>query len=132
MPADLAALIGHDRPEIDELRRRVTRPLVAFEMLPRVQLRGGELFLGRHGTWDGPVGAVVFHAIFEDDLPALGALALWGGPCLPSAHGMLDCRPRIPCLARVRRVSRFAGLPRGYAGPDTTFTATGPTVAKWG
>jgi hypothetical protein len=134
MPTDLAALIGLDRPETDELRARVRRPLVAFEMLPKVQLRAGELFVGRLGTWDwkGPVAKVVFHGIFENDLPTFAALALWGGPCLPSAHGMLDCRPRIPNLARVRRVSRFASLPRSYADPETTFAFDGSAVSKWG
>jgi hypothetical protein len=134
MPAELAALIGLDPPEAKELRSRVARPVVSYPMLPKLQLRAGELFTSRTGTWDwdGPVGAVVFHGIFEDDLPAFAALALWGGRCLPSAHGMLDCRPRIANLARVRRVSRFAGLPRGYADAGTTFAAHGPTVAKWG
>lgn len=132
MSHDLVVLIGHDRPEVAELKSRTPRRVIAFDSLPRVQLRDGELFV--HDTWDGsgPVGNVVFHGIFEDDLPLLGALALWGGPCLPSAHGMLDCRPRIPNLARVRRVSRFAAMPRGYASPGTTYSPDGPTVAKWG
>src|SRR3954464_10215834 len=123
MAHDLVVLIGHARPEATELKARTQHRVIAFDMLPRVQLRGGELFV--HDTWagSGPVGKVVFHGIFEDDLPLLGALALWGGPCLPSAHGMLDCRPRIPNLARVRRVSRFAAMRRGYASPGTTFSA---------
>ncbi|HEX4607478.1 MAG TPA: hypothetical protein VH092_04660 [Urbifossiella sp.] len=132
MSARPVALIGLDPPESDDIRRRVAARLLAYPMLPRVQLRAGELFLGRAGVWDGPVGKVVYHGIFETDLPALAALALWGGPCLPSAHGLLDCRPRIPNLARCRRVSRFAGLPRGYTDPDTAFTPAGPSVAKWG
>ncbi len=103
-------------------------------MLPRVRLRGGELFVqDRGGTGEYvPVAKVVYHAIFEDDLPTLAALALWGGPCLPGAHGMLDCRPRIPNLARARRVSRFAALPRGYGEKGAVFRADAPTVAKWG
>lgn len=132
MPAEPVALIGLDPPETDELRRRCAVRLLTYPMLPRVQLRNGELFLGRGRAWDGPVAKVVFHGIFEDDLPALAAFALWGGPCLPSAHGLLDCRPRIPSLARCRRVSRFATLPRGYADPGTTFEASGQSVAKWG
>ncbi|MBX9582872.1 MAG: hypothetical protein K2X87_21400 [Gemmataceae bacterium] len=133
MPADLAVLIGLDPPEAKEPRSRVARPVVSYPMPPKLQLRAGELHTSRTGSWDwdGPVGAVVFHGIFEDDLPAFATLALWGGRCLPSAYGMLDCRPRIANLARVRRVSRFAGLPRGYADAGTTFAA-GPTVAKWG
>ncbi|MBA4062689.1 MAG: hypothetical protein C0501_03085 [Isosphaera sp.] len=127
------ALIGLDRAEVDELKARVGRPVVSFPMLPKVQLRAGELYLARVGTWDwtGPVGKVVFHGIFEDDLPAITALALWGGPCLPSGRGLLDTRPRIANLARVRRVSRFAALPRGFAD-GTVFPADVGTVAKWG
>jgi hypothetical protein len=126
-------LIGLDHPEVEELRARTRRELVAFGMLPKVQLRAGELFVARVGTWDwvGPAGKVVFHGIFEDDLPAITALALWGGPCLPSGHGLLDTRPRLANLARVRRASRFAALPRGFAH-GTTFHAAEPTVAKWG
>ncbi len=134
MSAEPVVLIGLERPEVADLRGRIHRPVLAFELLPKIQLRRGELFVGHLGTWDwkGPVAAVVFHGIFENDLPTLAALALWGGPCLPSAHGMLDCRPRIPNLARVRRVSRFAALPRGYTGPGTPFATDAPTVAKWG
>jgi hypothetical protein len=126
-------LIGLDQPEVDDLRSRVPSPLIAHEMLPKVQIRAGELFAQRPDR-DAftPISKVVFHGIFEDDLPTLAALALWGGPCLPGAHGMLDCRPRIANLARVRRVSRFASLPRGYADAFTTFPVSGEMVAKFG
>lgn len=125
--------IGLERAEVDELRDRVNVPLVVHEMLPRLQLRRGELFVRRPDRDQYvPVSLVLFHGIFENDLPTLAALALWGGPCLPSAHGMLDCRPRIANLARVRRVSRFANLPRGYADADSTFPVDGECVAKWG
>ncbi len=134
MPEPLAILIGLERTEVSEIRSRVRAPLIAVETPPKLQLRGGELYFFHRGLWDlaGPVSKVVFHGIYENDLPTLAALALWGGPCLPGAHGMLDCRPRIPNLARCRRVSRFAALPRGYADAGTTFPADGPTVAKWG
>lgn len=126
-------LIGLDPPEVSGLKSRVSRPLIDFPMLPKVQLRAGELFVSRSGmgNWTGPVHKVVFHGIFEDDLPAITALALWGGPCLPSGRGLLDTRPRIANLARVRRVSRFTSLPRGFAA-GTAFTADGNMVAKWG
>jgi hypothetical protein len=126
-------LIGLERPEVEHLRSRVRSPLIAHEMLPKLQIRGGELFARRPDRDEfAPISKVVFHGIFEGDLPALAALALWGGPCLPGAHGMLDCRPRIANLARVRRVSRFAALPRGYADPPCTFPVAGELVAKWG
>lgn len=125
--------IGLERAEVNELRERVSLPLIAHEMLPKVQIRGGELFVRRPDRDQFvPVAKVIFHGIFDDDLPTLAALALWGGPCLPGAHGMLDCRPRIANLARTRRVSRFATLPRGYADSHTTFPVEGEQVAKWG
>lgn len=125
--------IGLDRAEVKEIRTRVDLSVIAHEMLPKVQIRSGELFaLHPDREQFVPVAKVIFHGIFEDDLPTLAALALWGGPCLPGAHGMLDCRPRIANLARVRRVSQFAALPRGYADANTTFPADGEMVAKWG
>lgn len=125
--------VGLERAEVDQLRDRVAIPVVAHETLPKMQMRGGELFARRPDRDQFvPVAQVIFHGIFEDDLPTLAALALWGGPCLPGAHGMLDCRPRIANLARVRQVSRFAALPRGYADANTTFPVDGEMVAKWG
>jgi hypothetical protein len=134
MSDEVVALIGLEREEVGEIRSRSAVRCVSFDMMPKVQLRDQQLHLARLGTWDwtGPISKVVFHGIFEDDLAGITALALWGGPCLPSASGLLDCRPRIANLARVRRVSRFATLPRSYTDPGTTFHAEGATVAKWG
>jgi len=134
MPAELVGLIGLEREEVQELTSRVACALVTFEMMPKVQLRDQQLYLARFGTWDwsGPISKVVFHGIFENDLPGIAALALWGGPCLPSASGLLDCRPRIANLARVRKVSRFAALPRSYTDAGTTFRTETASVAKWG
>ena len=134
MSNELVALIGLEREEVAELKSRVDCRFVSFDMMPKVQLREQQLYLGHFGTWDwkGPVGKVVFHGIFEDDLPGIAALALWGGPCLPGASGLLDCRPRIANLARVRRVSKFGALPRSYTDPETTYHAATPSVAKWG
>jgi hypothetical protein len=134
MSDELVALIGLDREEIAELKPRVDCRVVSFDLMPKVQLRDQQLYLAHFGTWDwkGPVAKVVFHGIFEDDLPGIAALALWGGACLPSASGLLDCRPRIANLARVRRVSRFANLPRSYTDAGTTFHSEQPSVAKWG
>ena len=125
--------IGLELDEVNELRERVAVPVIAHEMLPKLHIRDGGLFARRPDRDQfASVTKVIFHGIFEDDLPTLAALALWGGPCLPGAHGMLDCRPRIANLARVRRVSRFAALPRGYADANTTFPVKAELVAKWG
>ena len=98
--------IGLERAEVRELRDRVNLSVIAHDMVPKVQIRDGKLFaLHPDREQFVPVAKVIFHGIFEDDLPTLAALALWGGPCLPGAHGMLDCRPRIanprPCPPRV-------------------------------
>ncbi|MBY0457147.1 MAG: hypothetical protein K2V38_07410, partial [Gemmataceae bacterium] len=136
MTADrLVGLIGLERDEVRELEARASGSgcrFVSFDLMPKVQLRDQELYLARFGTWDwtGPVARVVFHGIFENDLPGIAALALWGGPCLPSASGLLDCRPRIANLARVRKVSRFAALPRSYTDAGTAFHRDTPAVAK--
>jgi hypothetical protein len=131
---DQILFVGLEEPEVRDLRRLIAHPIVAHEMVPRVRIDGGRLLAEDP---DNPfreraVTRVVFHGIFENDLPLLAALALWGGPCLPSAHGMLDCRPRIPNLARSLRVTRFGSLPRGYADAGTRVTAPEPMVAKWG
>jgi hypothetical protein len=127
-------LIGHDEPEAEAIRQRVDVPVVHFEMLPRLLLHQGRLHV-EHPNADGrflPVAQVVFHGIFEDDLPALAALALWGGPCFPGARGMMDCRLRLPCLVRALRVTWFGSLPRGYADRGSAYAAESETVAKWG
>jgi len=81
MSDELISLIGLEREEVAELKARVERRFISFEMMPKVQLRDHRLYVARFGTWDwaGPVEKVVFHGIFEDDLPGLAALALWRG-----------------------------------------------------
>lgn len=126
--------IGLEQPEVADLRQRTQSPIVAYEMVPKIRVVDGQLLVrDPDRTWDEvTVTRVVFHGIFENDLPILAALALWGGPCLPSAHGMLDCRPRIANLARTLCVTRFGTLPRGYGDTSIEFHADEPTVAKWG
>jgi hypothetical protein len=131
---DLTLVIGLDEPEIEDLRRRCACPLLAYAGLPRLQVDAGRLLVEHASIRDAfvPVERVIFHGIFENDFDAITALALWGGPCLPNARGMMDCRLRLPCLVRSLAVSRFNTLPRGYADRDTTVTSSSPRVAKWG
>jgi hypothetical protein len=129
-------LVGLDPPESAELRRRLDRPVLAFETLPRIRVDRGHLLVEHPNVMNAfiPVGRVVYHAIFEDDFDFLTALALWSGPCLPGAVGMMDLRLRLPGLVRARAASRFGSLPRGYADRGTTVDAEGNAelVAKWG
>lgn len=126
-------LVGLDGPETAELRRRLDRPVLAFETLPRIRVDRGRLLVERPNFMNHfvPVERVAYHAIFEDDFDFLTALALWGGPCLPGARGMMDLRLRLPGLVRALAVTRFGGIPRGYADRGTT-VAEGQAVAKWG
>ena len=134
--------VGLDEPETDqlkqELKARRPGPVVCSPTLPRVLVRGGELRVeSASGARLIPVGKVVYHAIFEDDHDVLAGLALWGGPCLPGAAAMTDCRLKLPCLARALRYTAFGAPDRGFASaglrvPAAPDPADRPGVAKWG
>lgn len=126
-------VVGLDEPEIVDLRARLSGPAVCHALLPAIRIDDGVLLAERaSGPGMLPVDRVVFHGIFADDYEFLTALALWGGPCLPSARGLLDCRQRLPCLARALKITRFGEMPRGYAAPGQTIERAGDSVAKWG
>lgn len=55
-----------------------------------------------------------------------------GRSVLPSARGLLDCRQRLPCLARALPITRFGKMPRGCLAPGQTIERATDTVAKWG
>jgi hypothetical protein len=131
---DRLLLVGLEPPEIADLRPRLNVPFVSSVVLPRIKVDRGVLKVERPNAIGHflPVTRVVFHGIFEDDFDFLTALALWGGPCLPDAAGMMDLRLRLPGLVRALRVSRFNTMPRSFAGPGVPFDAAGETVAKWG
>lgn len=126
-------LIGLDEPEHRELSSRLGVPVVAHESVPKVVVSDGQLFVeSRSGAHMLAVSHVVFHGIFEHDLDLIAALALWGGPCLPNAAVMMDCRLKLPCLVRALKYSRFAAPRRGFASAGATFFAEREHVAKWG
>jgi hypothetical protein len=127
-------LVGLDEPEIAELRRRLDRPVLAFEAMPRIRVSRGRLLVEHPHVMNAfvPVERSVYHAIFEDDYDFLTALAMWGGPCLPGSRGMMDLRLRLPGLVRALEVTRFGGMPRGYADRGATVAFEGEQVAKWG
>jgi hypothetical protein len=130
---DRVCIVGLDEPEYTEIQERVEVRLVAHEILPRIVVKEGQLLVeSRRGPGLIPVSKVVFHSIYENDLEFIAALVLWGGPCLPNAQGMMDCRLKLPCLARALQHTRFGRPPRGYAAPGAPFVADGEWVAKWG
>lgn len=128
--------VGLEEREANDIRSLSGgAPMVSHLDLPRILVDGSRLFVERRsGPGWLPVSHVVFHSIYAHDLEFLAALALWGGPCLPDAAAMMDCRLRLPCLVRALRFSRFGAPPRGYVSPGATFTAPQgeERVAKWG
>ena len=126
-------VVGLDEPEIVDLKRRVGYPLICHALLPALRIEDGRLLAERaSGPGMLAIDRVVFHGIFAEDYDFLTALALWGGPCLPSARGLLDCRERLPCLARALRITRFGAMPRSWATRGQSMTRAGDTVGKWG
>src|SRR5579883_1134371 len=97
MAVEPLLLVGLDEPETAELRRRLDRAVLALETLPRIRVDRGRLMVEHPHFMNHfvPVERVAYHAIFEDDFDFLTALALWGGPCLPGALGMMDLRLRV-------------------------------------
>lgn len=134
MPEKPIVIVGLDPSEHAELRERISGPMLVHAMLPAWKVERGRFYV-EHPRRFGQfveVRAVVFHGIYETDLPFITGLALWGGPCLPNALGMLACRERVPSLARVRAASRFMKRPLGFAPEGVTIEADVPSVAKWG
>lgn len=126
-------LIGLDEPEYREITEQLNIPTLAHESVPKIVVSAGRLYVeSRSGAHMLPVSHVVFHGILEHDFDLIAALALWGGPCIPNATAMMDCRLKLPCLVRALRHSRFASPARSYSGPGATFYAEQEHVAKWG
>ncbi len=133
--AERVCLVGLDEAEVEEIRERVGAGvgIIAHQALPRMAVQNGELRIeSRRGPALVPVSKVVFHSLYEHDLDFICGLALWGGPCLPDARAMMDCRLKFPCLIRALQYTRFGAPSRGYAGPNAPYNGEGEYVAKWG
>ncbi len=129
----LPCLIGLDSAELTEIKNRFGGPMVCHELLPAMMVRDGELFVqSASGARLLPVSRVVFHGIFADDHDFITGLAIWDGPCLPNAAAMMDCRLKLPCLARALQFTSYAAPLRGYSSPGFEYIANRPSVAKWG
>ena len=125
-------LIGFDATEASALAERLPFECISHEMLPKIVVTAGKLFVeSLFGQRYRRVSRVVFHGIFEYDLEFLAGLALWGGPCFPNPTAMMDCRLRLPCLVHALRFTKFGGQ-RGYASPEANCDSESEGVAKWG
>lgn len=127
-------VVGLEQPEVEVIRQNTQALVVASEVLPHVRLVRGVLevesakVVGKFLAVD----AVIYHGIFEEDFDFITLLALWGGPCLPDAAGMMDCRLRHSGLVRALRVSRFGGMRRGMSIQGEVWNSETEVVAKWG
>ncbi|TWT33423.1 hypothetical protein Enr8_32540 [Blastopirellula retiformator] len=125
--------IGLDAPQNAYFLSQVPGAVVAHEMLPKIVVQQGRLLVdASSGFGMTAVSKVVFHGIFEHDHDLIAGLAVWGGPCLPNAKAMMDCRLKLPCLVRALRFSEFAAPARGFASAGATYFAESNHVAKWG
>ncbi len=130
---DRICIIGLDPSEYREIQERVNVPILAHEMLPRIVVRDGQLFVeSTNSIAMRPVSQVVYHGIFEDDFEFITGLALWGGPCLPNPQAMMDCRHKFACLVRALKFTRYGDPLRGYVSAQATYQAEDDRVAKWG
>ena len=127
------ALIGLDPPEYSQIRDQLDVPVITHEILPPIMVKDGELLVeSDRGSRFVRVSKLVFHGIFEDDLDFMVGLALWGGPCLPNARAMMDCRLKLPGLVRALEHTRFGHPARGYAARWVRYSSDRERVAKWG
>jgi hypothetical protein len=126
-------IVGLDAPEHEQIRSRAFVRMVAHETIPKIIVKDGQLLVeSKKGNWFVAIDKVVFHGIFEDDFDFIAGLALWGGPCLPNARAMMDCRLRLPCLVRALEFTAFAPPIRSYVAPGVQYDWMSERVAKWG
>lgn len=126
-------LIGLDEPQNRWFQARIERPVVMYETLPRILVQDGQLLVeASSGFGMTSIDKVVFHGIFEEDHDLIAGLALWGGPCLPNARAMMDCRLKLPCLVRALQYTQFGAPARGFASSGVACSSETPRVAKWG
>jgi len=126
------AIIGLHPPEYKIVRQSYFGPIIHHVFLPKIIVKNGNLFVEKsNGAGMLKVNKVVFHGIYENDLDLITGLALWGGPCYPNALAMMNCRLKLPCLARAMQISRFNSQ-RGFISGDTEINSLTESVAKWG
>lgn len=129
-----ALLVGLEENETQHIRQNIDHLVLIADTLPKVKLVNGELWVESRTVMDKylKVDLVIYHGIFDNDFDFITLLALWNGPCLPNAPGMMDCRLRHSGLVRALRISNFGKAPRGMSISPENWFAENDTVAKWG
>lgn len=129
-------VIGLEEAEVNALKQSLNFNylMVHYDQVPQVKLIEGQLYV-ESASVPGKyllVNKVIFHGIYKDDLDFITLLAMWNGPCLPNALGMMDLRQRIPGLVRALSVSKFSGIKRGMVIGEQEYSTETEVVAKWG
>lgn len=125
-------IIGLDRNLVEIIKKEHFGSIIHHETIPKYVVNNGILYVERSNSVGMlPVDKVIFHGIYEDDFDFITALTIWGGDCYPNAYAMMNCRLKLPCLARALRVSNFADK-RGFVSPNTAVNVQELSVAKWG
>lgn len=124
--------IGLDRSIVNRIKETHFGPVIVHDMVPKFYVEEGVLYIERSNRVGFlKVDKVIFHGIYENDFDLITGLAIWGGACYPNALGMMNCRLKLPCLARALQVSRFNSQ-RGMISPETEIRVAKMTVGKWG
>ena len=125
-------IIGLDKETAQAIKSNFFGPIITHETIPKFLVYKGRLFIERsNGVGMLPVDKVIFHGIFEQDFDFITALSIWGGDCFPNATGMMNCRLKLPCLARALQITKYNSK-RGMVSPNTEINVSEETVAKWG
>lgn len=134
MEKERLLLIGLEEQEVNRIKEKLSCLVTSYYLLPKVKLVNGVLFVESPSVTDKylKVDKVIFHSIFENDFDFITLLALWNGPCLPDATGMMDLRLRHSGLVRSLKATKFGALPRGMSLNKEVIETSHEMVAKWG
>lgn len=129
-------IVGLEEAEVNAIKQNLSFEylIVQYDQVPQAKLVEGLLFVESPSVPDKYllVDKVIFHGIYDNDFDFITLLALWNGPCLPNAIGMMDLRQRIPGLVRALSVSTYSGIKRGMVIGTQEYAAATEVVAKWG
>ena len=129
---DSVCIVGLDEHESDAIRERLDVHVIAHVTIPGIIVQNGTLFVETSSKARiRPVSKLIYHGIYEDDLDFITGLAFWGGPSLPNARAMMDCRLKLPCLVRALDHTQFGGK-RDFVSPQMRYETQTEQVAKWG
>lgn len=132
MKYDRIAVVGLHQPEYGFIRKHFDGLIIWHQSIPKIRVVDETLFVEKAtGVGMLPVDKIIYHGIFENDLDFIAGLALWNGLTFPNPHGMLDCRLKIPCLAKAMKYSKFSS-PRGFLSAGAYINSETEKVAKWG